>query len=153
MATANIGLEEIALSDTFGQWLEAFNANMDAIDGLPIPIAYGKNTTMEYLKLSSGTIVMWGHFSHGTKYKCTNTLIPGQSYASEPFTIDWPIALTNNTPVVLTSCMDSQAIECEVHASSVSYTTGQFKYYCPSAESSSSTRTKTCDILVIGKWK
>ena len=153
MATNNMNLAKVELSNTFGNWLEAFNGNMDKIDMLPIPIEYGKNTTVEYLKFANGIIIFWGHFDHGTKYKCINTLVPGVSYASEYFTIDFPVALASTDMTLFTNAYDNRAVEIRIGLASSSYTSASFRYICPSAEDPAENRTKTCDILVIGDWK
>ena len=153
MATTNIGLEEIALSNTFGQWLESFNANMGTIDGLPIPIEYGKNTTMEYLKFSNGKVAMWGRINHGTTYACTLPWLAG-TYGSSNFTLDFPIALTKNTPVVIPHVMSGNGANPDMYCvtRSTSYTTYTGCYVCTWNESSS-VQSKTLNILIIGDWK
>ncbi|MBX9032676.1 hypothetical protein [Gordonibacter massiliensis (ex Traore et al. 2017)] len=152
-STTNINLEKPAQSDTFAQFLEAINLNSDKLDALPLPVGYGSNSQMEYLKLACGVIAMWGHFDHGSNYKCTTTLIPGTSYCSKSFKVNYPIPLVDSNPVVLTSCVDSAAIECKASPRAASYSSVDIIYYCPTEEPSNSTRTKSCDILIIGKWK
>lgn len=151
--TKNVLLEKPAMSHTFEQWLEALNGNSDKLDALPLPISSGSNSQMEYIKFANGAIAMWGHFDHGSNYKCVNEYIPNTSYVSKKFTVNYPVALVKDNPVVLTSCVDSRAVECKASPREASYTSVDVYYYCPSEEASDSTRTKSLDILIIGKWK
>lgn len=150
MATKNLKLDEVELSNTFGQWLESFNGNMGKIDALPIPIEYGKNTTMEYLKLSNGKVIMWGRLNHGTKYPCTSSWTRG--YLSDKVTIDFPIALANSNPAVFAMAEATAWKDVAVCPTSVTYTTFSFKYWHASNDAEAN-NSKTCNILVIGDWK
>lgn len=150
MATTNINLEEIAQSQTFGQWLEAFNDNMGKIDALPIPIEYGKNTTMEYLKLSNGKVIMWGTIGYGTTKPCSLPWNTG--YSSETIYLDFPIALTNSNPTLITHVQCSQWIACECYSRNITYTQAQI-WFVSDINDSSSDNSKTLHLLVIGDWK
>lgn len=150
MSTKNLKLDEPALSDTFGTWLEMFNKNMGTIDELPLPIAYGKNQTMEYLKFSNGKIAMWGRLDHGTKYPCKNAWQKG--FLSDAVTVDFPIALVNNTPMVLAMAEADTWKDITVCPTNVTYTTFTFKYWHV-ANDSIVTNSKKCNVLVIGDWK
>lgn len=150
MATTNINLTEIAQSQTFGEWLEAFNENMGTIDGLPIPIEYGKNTTMEYLKLSNGKIIMWGKIDHGTKYPCNSP--SNRNYISSTFTIDFPIALVNNNPTVIATVQASKWSDCWFLQRTTTYTNVTGCYMCIGNDSNAS-NSKSLNIIAIGDWK
>lgn len=152
MATSNMKLEEVALSQTFGQFLEAFNANMGKIDALPVPIAYGKNTTMEYLKFSNGKVIMWGRIDYGTRYPVKNPWLQtgGAGYASDEFTLDFPIALADNAPVVIPHCFDSARVEMFVVTTGVTYTTYKGRFW---SAATGHEGPKVLNILVIGNWK
>lgn len=150
MPTKNLKLDEPALSDTFGTWLEMFNKNMGTIDELPLPIAYGKNQTMEYLKFSNGKVVIWGRLDHGTKYPCVNAWQKG--FLSDAVTVDFPIALVNNTPTVLAMAEADTWKDVTVCPTNVTYTTFTFKYWHV-ANDSSINNSKKCNVLVIGDWK
>lgn len=152
MATSNINLEEIALSQTFGEWLEAFNDNMGIIDELPIPIEYGSNTTMEYLKLSNGKVIMWGRIDHGANYPCNTPSL--SNYASAMFTIDFPISLTSTTPMVVGTPQGNAGSWADLWflLKEVTYTSLSGYYLCPSNDSGRA-GTKSLNILIIGDWK
>lgn len=150
MSTKNLKLDEPALSDTFGKFLEMFNNNMNTIDGLPLPIEYGKNTTMEYIKLSNGKAVMWGRLDHGTKYPCNKSWTRG--YLSDAVTIDFPIALTKNTPMVVAMAEADTWKDVTVCPTGVNYTTFTFKYWHVSDDSGVN-NSKKCNIFIIGDWK
>lgn len=150
MATKNTGLVEVSQSETFGNWLDAFNTNMGKIDALPIPVEYGKNTTMEYLKLSNGKVIMWGRIDHGTKYPCSNVVSRG--YLSDMITIDFPVALVNNNPVVITQANATNWRDLLICPNKVTYTTYSFNYWM-TINDSSANNAKVCNIIVIGDWK
>lgn len=151
MTTENINLAEMAQSNTFGQWLDAFNANMGKIDALPLPVAYGKNTTMEYLKLSNGKAIMWGRLHLGSSYPCSTACDGG--YKSDTFTIDFPIALSSATPTVLSEAKTWPYVNQTVFSTSVTYTTFTGCFFCPSDDTGASNMQKICHLLVIGDWK
>lgn len=150
MTTKNLKLDEPALSDTFGTWLEMFNGNMGKIDSLPLPIEYGKNTTMEYVKLANGKIVMWGMLDHGTKYPCKNAWTKG--FLSDTVTVDFPVALVKNTPTVLAMAEADTWKDVTVCPKDITYTTFTFKYWHV-ADDSTISNPKKCHIIVIGDWK
>lgn len=155
MATNNINLEEIALSQTFGQWLEAFNNNMGKIDTLPIPIEYGKNTTMEYLKLSNGKVIIWGRIEYGTRYPC-GSVWPSGNYVSEDFMIDLPIPMTKTNPVViphvLSSAKDNKNPDIWFVTRETTYTTIRGCFLCK-VNDSAAVNSKALNLLIIGDWK
>lgn len=150
MTTKNLKLEEPALSDTFGTWLEMFNGNMGKIDELPLPIEYGKNNTMEYVKMANGKIVMWGRLDHGTRYPCKHSWTRG--FLSDAVTVDFPIALVNNTPTVLAMAEADVWKDITVCPTNVTYTTFTFKYWHV-ADDSAQNNSKRCNVIVIGNWK
>lgn len=150
MATTNIGLQEVAQSQTFGQWLEAFNSNMAEIDGLPIPIDYGKNTTMEYLKLSNGKVIMWGNIDFGTNKPCNVPWNTG--YSSESFSVDFPIALTSTKTTIVTHVQCSQWIACECYSKEINYTNALL-WFVSDVNDSLKNNNKSLNIFIIGDWK
>lgn len=151
--TTNIKLEEVTMSNTFGQWLEAFNANMDMIDGLPIPMEYGKNTTMEYLKFTNGKVFMWGKLELGYSYPC-DTYITG-GYRSKDFVIDYPIALANTKFTAIAQAKTWPFMNQVIYQSDIpNYTTFKGFFFCPDNDSGyTSEMSKMCHLLVIGDWK
>ena len=155
MATTNTNLEEVALGQTFGQWLSAFNGNMGKIDALPLPIAYGKNTTMEYLKLSNGKVLIWGRVEYGTQYPCSNAW-PSGNYVSSDFTIDLPIPLSKANPVViqhvLSSSQNNKNPDIWFVTRQTTYTTIKGCFLCK-VNDSNAVNSKALNLLLIGDWK
>lgn len=151
MATTNMGFAEVVESQTFGDWLESFNANWAALDGMPLPIEYGSNSTMEYIKLANGKVVMFGRVDYGTNYPCTN-LAGNGNYASDQFTLDFPIALARNTPVVFPHVVANNNPDMDVFTRSVSYTQYKGQFLCP-LNDSAMVNSKVLNIIVIGDWK
>lgn len=152
MATKNMNFAEVDVSDTVGEWLDAMTLNFDKLDAMPLPIAYGSNSQMEYVKLANGTAVMWGRINYGTTYKCT---IPwedtgGAGYASEVFTLNYPIALANATPTVIPHVIDDNRVETFAISVGADYTTYKGRFWSGASDNGGS---KTLNILVIGKWK
>lgn len=152
MATTNTNLEEVALGQTFGQWLNAFNGNMGKIDALPLPIAYGKNTTMEYVKFSNGKVFMWGRIEMGTKYPCSRPGTAAGGYLSDRFTIDFPLALTKSNPAVLSTVMADKYSDVQFYMNAATYTNMTGCFYCPGNDSSIG-NNKSLNVFVIGDWK
>nr|DAV56323.1 MAG TPA: hypothetical protein [Caudoviricetes sp.] len=152
MATNNINLEEIEQSNTFGQWLDAFNANMGAIDALPIPMEYGKNTKMEYLKFTNGKVAIWGRIDFGTTYICDQPWAEG--FGSKNFTIDFPIALTKSNPMVIPHVMTGSGVYPDMFCvtRSTSYTTYTGAFVTSYSDALVKT-PKILNILIIGDWK
>lgn len=150
--TTNLELTEIAQSNTFGQWLSAFNANMEAIDGLPIPMEYGENTQMKYLKFTNGIVIMWGRVDFGTNYPC-NTLWASNNYASaDNFTIDLPIALVDNKPAIFPSVIADKNPDMWCLNVAVSYTQYKGRFLC-AVNDTNNVNSKIVNLLIIGKWK
>lgn len=152
MATNNIKLEEVTQSQTFGEWLNAFNGNMGKLDSLPIPIEYGKNTSMEYLKFSNGKVLMWGRIEMGTKYPCNLPAGSASGKLSSSFTIDFPIALTKNNPTVVATVMADKWADITFYMRSASYTNMVGLFYCPGDDSKVG-NNKSLNVTVIGDWK
>ena len=150
--TKNINLEKPALSNTFGELLEALNLNSDKLDELPLPIGYGKNSQMEYLKLSNGTVVMWGRLAHGQNYPCNETGAGGDYYTSKLITVNFPIPLVNANPTVLPNVHGEVYSDVFFLQRSVSYTNITGFYYCRYNDTTAK-NNKNLNLLVIGKWK
>ena len=148
--TEALGLAKPPISDTFKNWLDAMNGNSDKLEALPLPVAHGSNSQMEYLKLSNGTIIMWGHFNHGKNYPCWKEWASTAGYASDDFTINFPQALVDANPTVLAFARADQNPDTWVLKRSQSYTSFVGCYLCAIEETHN---IKECDILVIGKWK
>lgn len=148
--TKNVSLEKPAMSHTFEQWLEAMNGNSDRLDKLPLPVAYGGNNQMEYLKLANGTIAMWGHIEHGKNYPCTTPWDAAAGYASKEFTITYPVALVDDSPTVFAIATADVNPDTWVLKRSQGYTSFTGCYLCAVEETRNA---KQCDLFVLGKWK
>lgn len=158
MATGNINLGEVQLSNTFGQWVDIFNGNMGKLDALPIPIEYGKNTTMEYLKFSNGMVLIYGRIEMGTKYPST-TPWGTEGFASDIFTIDFPIALTNNSPIVVPHVISVNAdggmaanTDIWCLSTKVTYTAYQGRFFART-NTLNNKNSLSLNMIIIGKWK
>lgn len=158
MATQNINLDEVALSNTFGQFVEMFNGNMGKLDSMPLPIEYGKNTKFEYIKFANGIVALYGRVEMGTKYPCT---LPWGSdgYASGVFTLNFPVTLTNSNPVVIPHVISSvgsgespKNTDIWCYTSNITYTTYDGRFVSRNATSAGA-NSLSLNMLIIGKWK
>ena len=109
-STENFNLELADNSDLVSQFVADYNANLGKIDALPVPVAVGSNSQMSYMRYADGTVMMWGHFDHGNRYKCTKRLTD-VSYVSDPFRVTFPVSLASTDAVILAFATDSVAIE------------------------------------------
>lgn len=151
MSTNNAGFAEVIESQTFGDWLEAFNGNWSMLDGMPLPIEHGSNSQMEYIKLANGKVVLFGRIDYGTNYPCKNAAAGG-NYVSDQFTLDFPIALVKNNPVVLPHVIANNNPDMDVFTRSVTYSQYKGQFLCP-LNDASLVNSKVLNIIVIGDWK
>lgn len=148
VSTKNLGLGKPALSNSFGELLDAMNLNSDKLDGLPLPIEYGSNTQMEYIKLAGGVVIMWGHIEHGKRYPCCKQW--ATAVASDDFVINYPIPLVNDKPVVFAIATANINPDTWIMKRTQTYTALTAFYLCAIAETEND---KNCDIMIIGRWK
>lgn len=148
--TTTLGLEKVSTANTLPEWCDMFNNNLDVLDGFPLPIEYGKNDTMEYVKFSNGKVIMFGRVNHGKNYPCTTAWAASAGYASKDFTLDFPIALVNSNPVIVSHCIADVNPDTWVLTRSTSYTQYKGCYLCAISETSN---TKILNMLIMGDWK
>ena len=161
--TTAVELDNIATSNTFSEWVAAFNANNDFLEGLPLPIEAGTANGMRYVKLASGDVLIWGTKSHGTNsnYRCTMSWQgegqTGYGYASpSEIVVDFPISLVNTAPQVFLRASDTNRCEMQVVSSGATTTTRwKGRYWCLVSDNASGwvPGSKSLDILVFGRWK
>lgn len=141
---------KLAISKTFKEWMDSFNALLSKLDELPIPIAFGLTSTLKYLKFANGTVIMWGRVDHGTRYPCNVAWTRG--FLSSAISIDFPIALVNSNPTVVAMAEADKWKDVTACPYSVTYTTFTFKYWHVANDEAQS-NSKVCNIIVIGEWK
>jgi len=158
-----LDMENIAISQTFADWVSAFNDNNDLLEDCPLPISVVRggdgnsgSTGMYAMRLLDGTLVMWGHLEHGTK-DCSNDWAStgGSGFASETVTVNYPIASVT-TPTVLARATDAGRCEVMCLPSRMDQPTlsaWKFVYWTPGSVYLQSQGNKSLDILVIGRWK
>ena len=158
MTTPNLGLAQVTTTQTNKDFYDAFNGNMDLLDGLSLPLGVidnsGSNDTLSSMKFADGTLVMWGKVFHAAGAKPVNINWEdngGKGYASAAWTVNFPIACTV-APVVLPWVVDSNRCETFIISSgaAVTTTTATFRYWCGKPDNGGS---KTAHLLVIGRWK
>lgn len=142
----------IAISKTFKEWMDSFNSLLDKLDELPLPIAYGTNSQMQYLKLSNGTVLMWGRIDYGTRYPFNTAWegLGGAGYASEEFTLNFPIPLVDQTSTVIPHVINSTRSETFVLTTGVSYTSYKGRFWSAASDTGGAS---VLNIIVIGPWK
>ncbi len=151
-ATENLGLVKDAQSQNFAGWLESINGNWDKIDDLPLPIEHSANSKMDYLKLSDGTVIMWGRIELGTSYPST-TAWGTEGFASAEFTINFPIALISENPIVIPHVLSvGPNVDIWCLSTKVTYTTYAGRLFART-NTASNNNAISLNMLIIGKWK
>ncbi len=157
MTTTNFKLAQPATSATVAQFLSAHNDNMATLDALPVPSACGSNENMSYIKFNGGLLLMWG----SVKYDGNSYVIGPDQYTSgfisKTFTINFPVALTNSNPTIVTSAtaeLYADVFVMNAAVTSSSYTGRFFAQFNESLhEYTAKTSDKTAHIVVLGRWK
>lgn len=138
------------LSNTFKQWMDSYNALIEKIESLPLPIEFGSNTQMQFLKFANGKAFLFGRIDMGTKYPCHK--VWGAGYGSDDFSISFPIPLTKADPVIIPHVMREIDPDTIALTRAVTYTTYTGCFYC-TVEDGADARAKQLNLLVIGDWK
>ena len=152
-----LDMENIALSQTFADWVSAFNDNNDLLKDCPLPISIVQDSNGMYaMRLLDGTLFMWGHLNHSTK-DCNIAWAStgGSGYASATVTVNYPIASVV-TPTVLARATDDGRCEVMCLPSRMDQPTlsaWKFVYWTPGDTYLQNQGNKHLDILVIGRWK
>lgn len=143
---------KISINRTFKEWMDAFNSLADKLDELPLPVAFGTNSKMKYLKLANGTIFMWGRVDYGKNFPCTVQWEGngGGGWASAEFTLDFPIALVSNSPVVIPHVFNTMRAETFCLETGVSYSAFKGRFWSAAEDNGGAS---TLNIVVIGDWK
>lgn len=140
-----------AVSTSFGDWVERYNGLVDKLESLPLPIEHGGNSQTEYIKLANGTVVIWGRIDLGKRYPFT---IPwtstGAGYASEVFTVNFPVPLVDTAPVVVPHLMNTTRFETFCLTVGVTYTQYNGRVWSAATDSGGAS---VLNLLVIGRWK
>lgn len=139
-----------AIDTTFGEWIEKYNGLIDKLDGLPIPTAFGSNTTMSYLKFANGKIFMWGRIDCGTKYPCTDE--SGNGYCSATVDMSFPVPLVKDTPTVIPYVQAYPWSNVWFLSRTVTYTGLNGFFYSQSMDKNANNK-KIIHLLVVGDWK
>lgn len=153
--TTNLGLGKPATSDTVAAFLSAHNANMDKLDGLPIPMGTVTSGGMTALKFADGTCIIYGVTTF------TNVVIGPNKYSGayispSEITVSWPISI-KGTPTVLAQCYTNHYSDVTVYNISTSTTQWKGRFSAPFDESAheyfSDISEKYVHIVAIAKWK
>ena len=144
---------KIALSSTFEKWMGSFNDLLAKLDELPLPVGFGSNSQMDYLKLANGTVLMWGAVSHGQNYPCGTHGGGGEGYyTSKSLTVNFPLPLVSESPTVITSVRANEYADVFFLQRTATYTNFTGCYYCR-YDDSAVANNKDLNVLVIGRWK
>ena len=154
--TANLGLSKPTQADTFAAWLNADNANMDRLDGLPIPCASGSNSQMSYIKFADGNVLMWGTVNMGTAYIVGPTQFTS-GYVSDAFTVTFPVALASTSPTISASVTTDTYSDMFVQNISVTSAAYTGRFYAQFDETkheySAGIASKELHLIVLGRWR
>lgn len=157
--TPNQSFSKPEEADLMSLWLEAFNSNMDKLDGmmLPLPESSGGSGTggtggLSYVKYASGVVMMWGSIHHGTSYPCTREWASSAGYASDDFEIWFPVPLSDEgfcfIPYVNT--YNNPDTWCVTRSRSTTHV--NCSYLC-SVNDYNNVNDKTLNLLIVGRWK
>ena len=150
--TRNLGLRKPAVSDTFANWLNANNYNMDKFDGFPMPMEKGSNSQLTYIKFSDGTTLMWGAINYGTQYPCKRPWAASAGYASDGFDINLPIALVSESYAFIPHVTANLNPDMWFVTQTQTFTRIHGQFLC-AINDTSHVNTKILNIVIIGRWK
>lgn len=150
--TTNLGLMKPAVSDTFANWLNANNSNMDKFDGFPIPMEKGSNSQLSYIKFSDGTVLMWGAINYGTKYPCHIQWAASAGYASDKFDINLPVALVSESYAFIPHVTSNINPDMWFVTRTQTFTRVNGSFLC-AINDSGNVNTKILNIIILGRWK
>lgn len=158
--SSNLGFELPDVSNTFGEWLNSFNANFNKIDAFPIGIKTGSgvsqrtnvsaNPTWYWMQFNNGIMLQFTNVDFGTKYPCTQQW--ATTYASDKITLGFNQQFTNDDICIL---MDVSADKNPDMDFAVRYKHGaafEGQFIC-SVNDASNVNSKTLSVLAIGRYK
>ena len=150
--TRNLGLMKPAVSDTFANWLNANNSNMDKFDGFPMPMEKGGNSQLTYIKFSDGTALMWGAINYGTQYPCKRQWATAAGYVSDEFDINLPIALVSESYAFIPHVTANRNPDMWFLTRTQTFTRVHGAFLC-AVNDSANVNTKVLNLVIIGRWK
>lgn len=150
--TTNLGLMKPAVSDTFANWLNATNSNMDKFDGFPIPMEKGSNSQLTYIKFSDGTALMWGAINYGTQHPCKSPWATAAGYVSDEFDINLPIALVSESYAFISHVTANNNPDMWFVTRTQTFTRVRGAFLC-AINDSGNVNTKVLNLVIIGRWK
>lgn len=158
MTTPNLGLAKVTTAQTNKDFYDAFNGNMDILDGKPLPTDVvdnsASNNALSSMKFADGTLLMWGKVFHAAGEKPVNIQWEGNGgagWASDTWQVNFPVECVVS-PVIIPWVVDSMRCETFVISSGAAVTTtsAEFRYWCNVRDNGGS---KTAHLVVIGRWK
>lgn len=153
--TENFNLKTADASDLVSGFVADYNANLGKIDNLPLPVQTGGNTQLSYYKFADGTVFMWGRVDTGQRYVCS-TEFEGHAFASDAFTVTWPVTLAGTSPVVLANVETDVNPDIFVQTSNITASAGTFMFLANFNESTGAygpVNNKALHLFVVGRWK
>ena len=150
--TTNLGLMKPAVSDTFANWLNANNSNMDKFDGFPMPMEKGSNSQLTYIKFSDGTVLMWGAINYGTQHPCKSPWATASGYVSDEFDINLPIALVSESYAFIPHVTANINPDMWFVTRTQTFTRVRGAFLC-AVNDSARVNTKVLNIVILGRWK
>ena len=157
--TPNQSFSKPEQSDKMSVWLDAFNSNMDKMDGmmLPLPAESGGSGTggtggLNYAKYSNGVYMMWGAIHHGTQYPCTREWAGAAGYASDDFDVWFPVPLADSNFCFIphVSTFTNPDTWCVTRARDTTHV--NCSYLC-AINDSANVNDKTLNVFIMGRWK
>lgn len=155
MPTTNLGLHEYSTAETGAEWCDALNADNAKIDSLPQVVESGSNSQLSYRKWSDGVVEMWGRIDTGKRFVC-QTEFEGHAFASEPFSVSWPVAIADTSPVLNANVSTDGNPDFFVLAVNVSPSSATFMFLANFNEGLheyGDTNNKILHLTLHGRWK
>ena len=133
-------------------FLNSHNANMEALDALPLPVESGSNSQLGYQKYSDGTMHVFGMVHYGTQYPCVNQIATASGFASAELTLNFPAGFINGSYALLVyvSADKNPDMTFATKSQGSSSITGNF--VCP-LNDGSAPNSKKLNVDAWGRWK
>lgn len=154
-STSNFGFELAEQSDYVSDFVENYNANLKKMDAMPLPMASGNNTQLNYQKFADGTLHVWGMIDYGTKYPCKTQVATASGFSSDQVTVNFPVAFSGFSGssyclITYVSADKNPDMTFATKSQGTSSIVGNF--ICP-LNDSASPNSKKLNVEAWGRWK
>ncbi len=150
--TENYNLKLADESDLVSEFVSDYNANLQKMDGLPLPVKSGSNSQLEYVEYSDGRVEMYGRIDYGTRMPCNIPGGDGTYYTSEMVTVTFPVPLVSTAPAVIAHVASDPWGDIWWLTREITNNYMKGLFYARGDDSASGTK-KVLNVEVKGRWK